>query len=103
MYYKEQKMYKFTCVLPLCRGCGFSDQGLVKGTFKVPSREHSSDRLPPPRLGICEVGRAEVSRDPWVSPGPALHLLCGFGEITSPLWASVYLSDRWAGLGSGSL
>lgn len=89
-------MYRLTCVLPLCRGCGFSVQGLVKGTFKVPSREH-------PRLGICEVGRAEASRDLWVSPGSALCLLCGFGEVASPLWASVYPSDRQAGPGSGNL
>lgn len=40
-------MCRFTRLLPLCRGCGFSVQGLVKGTFRVPSREHPSDRLPP--------------------------------------------------------
>lgn len=85
MYYKEQKMYKFTCVLPLCRGCGYSVQGLVKGAFKVPSREHPSDRLPVPRLGNCEVGWGEGSRDLWVYPDPALRLLCGFGEVASPL------------------
>ena len=54
-------MYRLTCVLPLCRGCGFSVQGLVKGTFRVPSREHPSDCLPPPRLGICEVGSRGVT------------------------------------------
>lgn len=96
-------MYRLTCVLPLCRGCGFSVQGLVKGTFKVPSREHPSDCLPPPRLGLCEVGRAEASWDLCVSPGPALCLLCVFGEVSSPLWASVYPSDRQAGPGSGNL
>lgn len=101
-------MYRFTCLLPLCRDCGFSVQGLVKGTFKVPSREHPSDCLPPrprppSRLGICEVGWTEVLWDLWVAPGPASRLLCGFGEVASPLWASVYPSDRWARPGSGRL
>lgn len=35
--------------------------------------------------------------------GSASRLLCGFGEVASPLWASLYPSDRWARPGSGRL